>query len=176
MQKRTLYRWRYGIALAAIIAIMAGRYLYFMPCLASGATSPDFSADLPSGEPFRLSDLHDRYVLIHFWGSWCGPCRAENPQLVELYSRHGGADFAIVSVGIEKDSARWGRARAQDGLLWPYHFIEITPSLRFFNSPIANQFGVKKLPMLFLLRPGGEVVLADPEIEDVEKLLRKAER
>lgn len=161
----------YILAAGALALFLLGRYLYFLPRLDSGAAAPDFSAVLPSGQPFQLSQLRDRYVLLHFWGSWCGPCRRENRKLTGLYDRYKDAGFAIVSVGIEQDTARWKRAIARDGLSWPHQFIETTPSLRFFDSPIANSFGVKKLPALFLLRPGGSIEAVDPAWNELEAAL-----
>jgi len=171
MLKRSWPRWTNWILPIAIIFILAGRYIYFMPRLDSGETAPVFSATLPDGSPFLLDQLRGKYVLMHFWGSWCGPCRSENPQLTALYQRYGGDRFEIVSVGIEKDPARWERARKQDGLSWPWQLVEITPSLRFFDSPIANQFSVKKLPTLFLLNPEGQIVLVDVSVEKLTQYL-----
>ena len=141
MSKRSLPKWTNWILPVAVVLILAGRYIYFMPQLDSGENAPAFSATLPDGSRFQLDQLKGRYVLMHFWGSWCGPCRSENPQLVALYQRFGGEHFEIVSVGIEKDPARWERAGKQDGLNWPFQLVEITPSFRFFDSPIANQIG-----------------------------------
>ena len=171
MLKRSWPKWTNWILPIAIVLILAGRYIYFMPRLDSGETAPAFSATLPDGSPFQLDQLRGRYVLMHFWGSWCGPCRSENPQLVAMYQRFGGDRFEIVSVGIEKDPARWERARGQDGLNWAWQLVEITPSLRFFDSPIANQFSVKKLPTLFLLNPEGEIVLVDVSVEKLTQYL-----
>lgn len=160
------------IAAAIALALLyGGRYLYFLPRLPSGTAAPQVSGVLVDGMPFRLSEMKDRYVLLHFWGSWCGPCRAENRELVELYKRYGGPGFAIVSVGVEQDTARWQRAIDRDGLNWPHHLIEISPSLRFFNAPIANAFGVKQLPTTFLLRPGLEIQAVNPSPQELEALL-----
>jgi thiol-disulfide isomerase/thioredoxin len=159
------------IAAGLITAIAIGRYVYFLPSLSSGMAPPDFEATLPGGEPFRLSSLQDKYVLLHFWGSWCGPCRKENPELRAIYEQYQHKNFTIVSVAIEKDPARWERARTQDGLPWPYHILELTSSFRFFDAPVAVQFGVKKLPTLFLLAPGGQIVLVDPGLEKLREKL-----
>ena len=160
--------------LLIVVAVVVGRYLYFRPRFSGGESAPNFEAYTPEGTSFRLSDLHGRYVLMHFWGSWCGPCRRENPQLVALYRRYGGKKFSIVSVAVERDDTRWESARVQDGLNWPMQCMEITPSLRFFDSPIANLFGVKKLPTLFLLNPKGHIVATDPSPAELDKLIRQA--
>ncbi len=174
MTKEKFNRWKYGILIAVIAIVAIGRIAYFWPKYKSGESAPEFQATLPDGKGFRLSALRNKYVLLHFWGSWCGPCRVENPQLVALYKKYKGDKFDIVSVAIEKDASRWQRALTQDGLTWPYQMMEITPSLRFFDAPIANQFGVKKLPSLFLLRPGGAIILVDPSIEELQHALDAA--
>ena len=157
-----------------VIAAFLGRYIYFLPRYSGGESAPNFEAVLPDGQGFRLSDLKGKYVVLHFWGSWCGPCRRENPQLVVLNQKFGNEKVSMVSVAIEKDGTRWETARLQDGLNWPLQFMETTPSLRFFDSPIANQFGVKKLPTLFLLNPDGKIVAADASPTALEALLSKA--
>jgi thiol-disulfide isomerase/thioredoxin len=160
--------------LLGVVAVVVGRYLYFRPRFSGDESAPDFEAFTAEGLSFRLSDLRGKYVLMHFWGSWCGPCRRENPQLVELYRRYGGEQFSIVSVAIERDDTRWENARLQDGLYWPLQCMEITPSLRFFDSPIANLFGVKKLPTLFLLNPQGHIIATDPSPAKLDELIRHA--
>jgi thiol-disulfide isomerase/thioredoxin len=163
-----------GWLILLALAILVGRYIYFLPRYSGGESAPDFEAVLQDGKAFRLSDLRGKYVVLHFWGSWCGPCRRENPQLVVFNQKFGSEKVSMVSVAIEKDGTRWENALKQDDLNWPLQFMETTPSLRFFDSPIANLFGVKKLPTLFLLDPAGEIVAADVTPAELETLLSKA--
>ncbi len=176
MQNSRSSRTIYIVALALTATVVIGRVLYFLPEYKRGEAAPDFVATLPDGQTFRLSDLRGRYVLLHFWGSWCGPCRLENPKLRDLYLRYENRGFTIVSIGVEKDTVRWQRAIAQDGLTWPYHFIQVTPSLRFFDTPLANQFGIKKLPTLILVEPQGNIEQVNPDVEALEARLRTAVR
>lgn len=156
---------------------MAGKYLYMKPRYQTGENLPDFSSTTLSGDPFQLSDLRGSYVLLDFWGSWCAPCRAESPQLVALHRKYGGSytlngsGFHIVSVGIEPDRSRWQRAVQRDGLDWPYHVIDQADNLRFFDSPIAQQFGVREVPARYLLDPAGAVIMVNPSFEALERLL-----
>ncbi len=161
------------IVLLAVIGWIAGRYFFFLPKYETGQAAPDIEAKLLDGSAFRLADLRGRYVLLHFWGSWCGPCRRENPLIASLYARYGGEAFEVVSIAVEKDAARAYAAAQQDGINWRYQLAEATPSLRFFDAPIANAFGVKRLPYLILIDPQGYIRLVDTDLEHVEALLKR---
>lgn len=165
-----------GLIIVLLISL-AVRYFYFKPKFDSGQDLPDFSATLINGENMKLSDLRGNYVLVDFWGSWCGPCRAENPHLVQLYKTYGQSKFKdadgfeILSVGIEKREGRWKKAIEKDGLFWKYHVLDITDSFKFFDSKIASEFGVKQLPSKYLLDKNGVVIRVDPSVAELDALL-----
>lgn len=175
MKRIFSYTW----PLLLIGAFYLGKHFYFQPKVNDGEAAPDFAATLLNGESFKLSDLRGQYVLLDFWGSWCGPCRAENPGLVALQQKYTGSQFRtarafqIVSVAVEKSgqAERWKRAINRDGLFWPYQILDESTSLRFFNAPIANQFGVKELPSKFLLGPDGNILLVNPSLEALDHYL-----
>ena len=160
-----------------LLAVFVGRYFYFQPKFDNGEDLPDFTATLLNGENIKLSDLRGKYVLVDFWGSWCGPCRAENPRLVELYKNYGQSKFKeaegfeILSVGIEKNEKRWKKAIQRDGLFWKYHVLDLTESFKFFDSKIASEFGVKQLPSKYLLDKNGVIIRVDPSIQELNTLL-----
>lgn len=113
---------KYGwlIAVLLIAGFYIGRYLYFMPKFTNGRSAPNFTAQLMDGSSFELTDLQGQYVLLDFWGSWCGPCRAQNPSIVALYQQYNNQTFtdaegfSVLNIGVEKDSSRWARAISQD--------------------------------------------------------------
>jgi thiol-disulfide isomerase/thioredoxin len=174
MQK---YGWL--IMLLLVGGYYLGRYVYFLPTQAAGELAPNFSAVLHNGADFELAQLRGDFVLLDFWGSWCGPCRAESPALRALYERFkgrknaAGAGFTIVSVGVEKSAARWRAAISADGRDWPYHILDTATNLRFFDGAIADQYGVKAVPTHFLLDPTGQIVAVDPSVEELSALLAK---
>ncbi len=173
---------RYGwlIVLLALAGYYIGRYLYFQPKYTNGVGAPNFSATLPDGRNFALSDLQGSYVLLDFWGSWCGPCRVQSPALRALHQQYREAQFEdadglkIVSVGIERDSTRWQAAIAADQLNWPHHIMETTPNLRFFDAPIANLYGIKEVPTTYLINPRGEIIGVNMALDQVDRLLQQS--
>ena len=86
-----------GISLLFVLALVLGRYVYFKPSVSHGEAAPEISATLLNGSEFKLSALRGNYVLLDFWGSWCGPCRRENPSLVKLYNTFHGQSFEAAS-------------------------------------------------------------------------------
>lgn len=165
------------IIVLGLAVLVVGRYFYFKPRFIQGERAPDFTATLRNGEQFNLSDLKGNYVLLDFWGSWCGPCRAQSPQLVQLYSRYknkkfkDGAGFELISVGVEQDASRWERAIQQDGLLWPLHILDKSTSLRFFNGKVAALYKVRQVPTSFLINPKGYIMGVNQSPEELDRVL-----
>ncbi|TXB63102.1 TlpA family protein disulfide reductase [Phaeodactylibacter luteus] len=167
-----------NILILGVVGLLVGRYFYMKPKFVNGEALPQIQDTLRNGQAFELSSLKGNYLLVDFWGSWCGPCRAENPKLVALFDAYQGKVFTdaegfyIISVGVEEDRSRWERAIVQDGLdRWPYHLFDQATSLRFFDSPIAKEFGVKQVPTKYLLNPKGQIMAVNPTISAVGEIL-----
>lgn len=161
MNKQTLLL----IALLAIVAYVF--YQYRQPRFAAGEKAPDFELGLLNGERAKLSDLKGKYVLLQFWGSWCGPCRKENPELVALYKTYHERGLEIFSIGIEQSPGAWQNAIAQDGLLWKYHAMESSE----FAGEVATQYNIKSIPTTFLLNPEGVIMGVSLKPEYINKML-----
>ena len=156
---------------------IVGQYIYKLPKFVNGETALEFSANLKDEDSFKLSELKGKFILIDFWGSWCGPCRAQSKHLVALNDKFGNArfekadGFEIISIGVETNEKRWQRAIAKDGLNWKYHILDKATSLRFFDSPIANLYGVKELPTTYLINEDGIIMGVNLSFEQIDKLL-----
>jgi thiol-disulfide isomerase/thioredoxin len=167
------------IPAAFIVLYLAGRYVYLRPTHVEGEVAPEIVGNLPDGEPFELADLRGNYVLLDFWGSWCGPCIQNIPAFQDLYSEYQSGPyetakgFEIVSIAIERDASRWSRALDRFQPAWPYHLLDQTGSLRFFNGSISRAYGVKQLPTKILLNPDGELIGTNWSIPEIESFLQQ---
>jgi thiol-disulfide isomerase/thioredoxin len=157
------------ILLLTGLAALGLFYYSRLPKYTAGAIAPDFSVVVPGDSVLQRSELTGRYVLLHFWGSWCGPCRAENPVLRDLYARLHPLGFDIISIGIERNPNAWRAAIARDGLYWPWH----TSAAKQFDEPMARLFNVRSIPTTFLIGPDGKVEGVNLSVEAIAGRVQK---
>ncbi len=140
--------------------------------VAIGQKAPDLKFPNPAGKVLKLSEINKgRYVLLDFWSSWCIPCRASSPRLVQLYNDYSkkqfkGATkgFTVVSYSFDLDLPRWQEAINKDGLVWEYHFSDF----KGWSSPVCKLYGVERIPQAFLLDPKGSIIGRYSSIEQAE--------
>ncbi|MDE0192880.1 MAG: thioredoxin-like domain-containing protein [Gammaproteobacteria bacterium] len=124
--------------------------------IAIGTAIRDFGAVSLDGEPFRLTEVLDdnEYVLVEFWSSWCGPCRAEIPHMKEAYEKYRGQGFEIVSVSLDEEHEDWQEASIEEQIPW----IDVGDQ-QGFESESAKLYGVMGIPANYLAKGGsGEIV------------------
>lgn len=133
-----------------------------------GAPAPEITLSDTTGKPVPLSSLRGKYVLIDFWASWCGPCRAENPNVVRMYNKFKDKGFAIYSVSLDQAKANWTKAIRNDNLAWTH-----VSDLKFWQSAAAQQYGVQAIPATFLLDKEGKIIAKNLRGDALEQKLEE---
>lgn len=115
----------------------------------------DFSMQTPEGKTVKLSDYisKNKYTLIDFWASWCGPCRAEMPNLVKAYAEYKSKGFGIVGVSLDRDLDAWQKGIKALDITWPQ-----MSDLKFWNNEGAQLYAVRSIPYTVLVAQDGTIV------------------
>ena len=118
-----------------------------------GAVMADFTQPDTAGVAVSLSSLRGKYVLVDFWASWCGPCRRENPNVVEAFNKYKDKNFTVLGVSLDRGKPEWLEAIKADGLTWTH-----VSDLKFWSNAVAKQFNIESIPQIFLIDPQGKIV------------------
>lgn len=121
--------------------------------LGPGTEAPEINLPNPDGKNIALSSLRGKVVLIDFWASWCGPCRAESPNMVKLYNKFKSKGFEIYSVSLDKDKAPWLKAIKDDKLDWTH-----VSELKFWESQVVSLYKFDGIPFTVLIDKNGKII------------------
>ena len=121
--------------------------------------APDFTLPTLSGAPIRFSDLRGKVVLLNFWVTWCGSCRAEMPTIDALYRRYKNRGLEVLAVNL--DAATTSKVQAFVGELGVTFRVGLDPS-----SSIARTYRVAGLPTTYLIDRAGNVAVQEVGARD----------
>jgi peroxiredoxin len=132
-----------------------------------GKQAPDLSLPDVSGRHISIASFKGKYLLVDFWASWCGPCRAENPNVVKAFNEFKGKNFAILGVSLDKEKDAWQEAIRSDGLAWNH-----VSDLKFWESEAVKTFKFNGIPYNVLIDPQGRIIAESLRGDDLENKLK----
>lgn len=130
--------------------------LVVMKRSALGQSIKDFTQIDLDGKPVKFSDFKGKYLFVDFWASWCGPCRAENPNVLKAYKQFKGKNFAVLGVSLDSDREKWKEAVQKDGMPWKQ-----ISDLKGYNNEISEYYGIQAIPSSLLLDTNGVIIAKD---------------
>src|SRR5690606_23321862 len=122
-----------------------------------------------TGKPVSLSDFRGQYVLLDFWASWCGPCRAENPNIVKAFNKYKDKNFTVLGVSLDakEQNAAWLAAIKKDNLTWTQ-----VSDLKGWENEVAKQYGIRAIPQNYLIDPSGKIIAKNVRGGALERTLQ----
>ena len=129
----------------------------------NGIPYHDLELTLPAGKTVKLSDLIQTgsYTLIDFWASWCAPCRAAIPTVLETYKRYNRQQLNVLSISMDGTQAEWEQAMEEENMPWQQAWAGNDKAM----AAASQNYNITTIPRLLLISPEGNVLFSTHDAE-----------
>jgi len=129
----------------------------------------EINGTLLNGKPFDQKTLAGKVVLVDFWATWCGPCVAEIPNVLEQYEKYHKDGFEVVGISLDQEREALEKFVTEQKLPWPILFEE--PKGDGWQHPLATFYGISGIPTVVLIGRDGNVITLDARGEKLGERL-----
>lgn len=137
--------------------------------LTMGSVFPDFNEKDLAGQPLSVGALRGKVVLIDFWATWCPPCRAELPNVINAYQQHHNQGFEVIGVSLDESREKLKDFIAAQKMTWPQYFDG-----QGWGNKLASKYGIQSIPATILLDGEGKIIGRNLRGEELEQAVAKA--
>jgi len=131
-----------------------------------GTPMLNFTQNDAEGKPVSFSAFKGKYVFVDFWASWCGPCRAENPNVLKAYNEFKDKNFTVIGISLDDKGENWNKAIKEDGMPWTQ-----LSDLKGWKNEVSTYYGITGIPSNLLIDPQGKIIAKDLRGELLHKKL-----
>ncbi|MGV3528076.1 MAG: redoxin domain-containing protein [Flavisolibacter sp.] len=132
----------------------------------TGESMLNFTQNDTEGQPVRFADFKGKYVFVDFWASWCGPCRAENPNVLKAYEKYKDKDFTVIGISLDENGDKWKKAIVDDKMPWTQ-----LSDLKGWENEVSTYYGIQGIPSSLLVDPQGKIIARNLRGEGLNKKL-----
>lgn len=151
----------------SIIGNTIAQKISILETVAIGNNAPYFELTDLNGKKVKLSDYKGKFVFLHFWGSFCNPCRNENKNITKAYAQLKDKNIIFIGISVDESKPSLVSAIEKDKLLWTQ-----LASFNGFNEKVIKDYSVYGVPSSYLINPNGLIVAKDLQgIELTEKII-----
>ena len=131
--------------------------------------APDFELPDVKGRKVNLTDFRGKHVLLDFWASWCAPCRKKNKELNQQYPELQKMSLEVISISLDNKREFWLQALKEDQVQW----IQVIDESGFEQSRVRAAYKVEQVPTVYLIGPDGNILLKNPELQEIYEIIKQ---